>query len=1002
MDKNIFGKGWYHPYQLLYRGFLIVFATAMLFFVVSWILGNDIAISWNTIAKGETIPVTMDYVNVGPFQLPIAMDNFLLTEYFDGSVLQTSPVYGYVFLGVITLVFSLILALVTTFRQFWYLIGMVLTIVFLMSLKLEALRLFGFTNQIGLVVAFIIYLPISYYFHSFKSSIPLLNRFYVFLGFSGVFGLIILFFAEVEMPFFHLISFSYFAPIILSLIFILLVANEIIAGFVYVTTRDSILKNKKNLTHFLVITAIYLINLGLVFFDKFLYLNLGIDFIHPYILLIVSSIIGFSFYQFKEKAYGNIFKYYPTGALLYISLAAMCFFTIGYYTLTANDPLLEVFKKFILYGHLGYGLLFLVYILANYITPFIQGMPVYKVLYAPQYMPYFTFRFAGTIATLALFFVTNYEVPLFQVISGYNNSLGDLYATNNKIEVAEVYYRKAGIYGYNNHHSNYAMGSIARNDRDYSKALEHYFKACQLSPSEQAYVNMSNIYKDVEQPFQALFTLQDGLKKFPNSTYLKNNLGLLYEQVGEKDSAFIFFHEVNEVDKKVSSNAGLNLLNLVAKGHYSYDIDSLIATYGSRNHLSSLNNIAVLYNIANKHDSIGNIDVADSILNLVTGYTLYNYSLNSLYQSDSIDVNYILGFANHEKNKYFSQGLKYAAALCSYKNGNNYDAFNQLEILASNSNSQKGKIFDLLGILALKEESPRLAIEYFEIAGNHGFDDAQLHLGIAYMEQGWFDEAIEIWSDLQLSADPSQRLIAEKAIHLYTIDPFNEELEDNDRYLAWRYQVARFDELKNAMVLSLFTKPEYKVKMQLDICNYYMEQGNYEKSREYLIKLMLSSHSSSITKRTGQLQLILNDVEQNKDALGKAKDLFTGYDKEYFTARLAQWNNDTTMANEIYNLYTSKSVFSEPLVIQAAKYFDQKDAFKAYIILQKALEVNKYSVALLKEYILQCAKLELERFAEHSLEELRELVPGQEMQIFENEYQHALDVARKESGYFED
>lgn len=1008
MNKNIVGKGWYGPHQKLYRWFLAMLAAVMLFFIVSWALGHSGVISWNTVAQGESLPVTMDQVNVGPFQLPIVIDNFLLTEYFEGSDLQLQTLPSYVFLALMALVFSLLLAVITTFRQFWYLVGIALVIVFLLNLKLDMLQLFGMYNKIGLILSFVLYLPASYYFQAIRSSTPLLSRFLTFVGLTAIMGIVIQLFSDVQSPFLYIVSYGYTAPVVLSLLFILLVGNEIVTGFVYVTTRESALSNKKNLTHFLIITTIYILNLGLLFFDKFLYLNLGIDFIHPYILLIISTVLGFIFYPLKEKAYGNIFKYYPSGALIFVSLATVCFFTIGYYTYTANGPVLEVFKKFILYGHLGYGLIFMVYVLANFITPFVQGLPVYKVLYDPKNMPYFTFRFAGTIATLAFFLVTNYEVPMFQTISSYYNGLGDLHAVNGEVRIAEVYYRKGGIYGYNNHRSNYAMASIARSEGDNAKAAYHYNLANQLRPTEQSIVNMSNLFEEENKPFQAIFTLQDGLKEFPKSTYIKNNLGLLFDKVGEEDSAFLMFHEVNRTSGKVSSNAGLNLLNLVAKGNYEYNTDSLIDTYGSRNHLSALNNVAVLYNLNNQHDDHSASMEVDSMLNLITGYALYNISLNQWYSRDSINAHYLQVLADHPGNSYFTENFQYASALGNYKNGNTYSAFRELKVLVSNNYFKKGTYYNIMGLLALQQRSPRLAIDYFENATGNNYPEAKQHLGVAYMEQGWEDEAKELWQELQFSGNPVIRNMAERAMSIYDIDPLAAELSDNDRYLAWRYQIARNNELKTGMVLNMLQDEVYKAQLLLDMFDYFMSIGDVVNAMHRFKKISNTEVPPSLTNRYLNAKLTYVDVNEDRNGLIQLAEFreqtnyISMYNKLYYTARIAELEGDTLLANAYYDQYTSNAVFDEQKAIHAAGYFNASDPLKSYHILQNALEVNHYSVALLKQYILKCAHLDFDRFADYALEQLRELIPGQDYMLFEDQYQVTLDDVRKLSGYFED
>ena len=51
------------------------------------------------------------------------------------------------------------------------------------------------------------------------------------------------------------------------------------------------------------------------------------------------------------------------------------------------------------------------------------------------------------------------------------------------------------------------------------------------------------------------------------------------------------------------------------------------------------------------------------------------------------------------------------------------------------------------------------------------------------------------------------------------------------------------------------------------------------------------------------------------------------------------------------------------------------------------IEINPKSVKLLKAYILQCARVQLNNYAKLSLEDLKPLIPAEAYRIFVNDYQ---------------
>ncbi|MDH5366931.1 MAG: hypothetical protein OEW67_08095 [Cyclobacteriaceae bacterium] len=1000
MSNDILGRDWASPFRQIYWLLLSILASSLIFFLVSWGLGYSSSISWDVIAQGEALPFTLDSFEIGPFKLPLLVDTYLLTERFNGTALKLHTFPAYIFVALMSVLFVVLNSFITTLKRFWYIVAMGLVIVFLVSFQLEQLRLFGLYNKIGVIISFILYIPLSYFFHAIKPNILFKWRIVGFGVATVLFAVIIHFFSEVKSPFLYLATYGYAAPVLLTMLFILLVGAEILSGFVFLLTRSiSVPKKNNNTFHFLMISGIYLANLFLVFLYDVNYLGWKLDFISPFILLIVSTGVGFFMYAYKEELYKNIYSYYPTGAILYASLATISFFTIGYHIFTANDPIVEVIKTFIYYSHLGYGLLFLVYVLANFLNPFGRGLQVYKVLYKPHNMPYFTYRFAGSIAVLALFLLTNYDTPMFATFSSYYNGIGDLHAINNEDKIAEAYYINGNIYSYDSHRSSYALASLALRNNDEKAAAHYYAKAIQKQSSEQAYINLSNAFIDKNQPFEAIFTLQDGLVDYPNSDRIKNNLGLLYYKVAEIDSAFIMMSDAQKA-YATSSTAGVNMLNFVAKGNYSYNLDSLINLYADRDYFSSKGNIKVLYNLNNEYDETIDIQV-DSTLNLLTAYHLYNSEINKVFGSDSIRTDHLLSLANRWENGYWNEMLVFGAAIGHYYNGNVIESFRLINNLANNNYQKAGYYYNVMGLLAMDQKAPRLAVDYFGKADYSAYEDGKRNIAIALSEAQLLDEAIPAWQEIILSGNPTTRYMAEQMLSFY-----NDTLANTDtkKYWNWKYEVAKNNFIKNELVREELTSSVYKNQLGLDLIDYHLNNGNYKEATEEfaLIENVDETHLQRYYWLSMQIADINNDINQLRQNIDKISSGRSNTNQlAYYQMRVADLSGDTLTANNFITQFRNKNSFFEAGVVGLSNYYQKYNRpFEAYEVLVNAILVNKYSPRLLKAYILQCARMDFDSYAIYELERIRELIPGEDYQLLMEEYQELLVATRAEfEGY---
>lgn len=1007
MQSGFFWKNWSSPYRELYTIMLVIFVISILTLAYFHIQGIEGILGWSVIAQSEPVQIVMEAFKVGPFSLKTSADSQVFSLKYLGNLPEVNTISYYTFIIITALCFNVLIAIITTLPRFWYFVGTSLLVIALVNLKLELLLLFGFDNKVGVIMAMLLYVPLTYIFHAIKSEVTFIKRLLSFITVTTVFALIIYFFSEVKAPFFHIATYGFLNAFILSLVFILMIAHEIVATFIYLLTRSSVgtgNAGKSSIVHFSVISLIYLINLTLAYLHETRVIDWDFLYINLFLLLGISTMIGIWSYANREEQYGSLFKFKPIGAFFYITMAVCCFTTIAHFSATGNDPALEVFRDFIIYGHLGYGLIFVIYVFANFLDPLRRGMPVYKVLYKPLSMPYFTFRLAGLIAFIAFLVKSNWEVPVNQSFSAYYNGLGDLHLEIDNKPVAGHYYWEGSTYGYNNHKSNYALAALAVEDKNFEKAIEKYKTATIKNPSPQSFTNLSSIYADKKEFFNALFTLQEASEVFPENGQILNNLGLLYSKTNVLDTAAVFIDKATKI-RDTKGTAGSNMLSLLAINDIPVHPDSVIEEYDIEQAPVAINNSLVLRNKLAIPSTAG-FDSNDSTLSYLEASLLYNVAFNYLFKEDSLDTWPLLQYSMLPQNQNHREKLQLARALNLEKNRDINQAFRQLNWVANSSQLKSGEYFNLLGLWALKYDAPYVAKDYFKWAVDRNIKTSRLNHAIALTESGDLYNAIGLWQKLLLEKDRNVQMLASNLLEVLSWTP-NMLEDDQQRYLYLRYRTSYLDTTQFNQIIDQINSDDYKAKAIFNMSKKLWRKDESELAINLFSKLTdLKISDEELFNDIQWFELKMLAAQGNIRGLAQKINQGVEFDnahiveKHFYTGLLNEASGDNLNARKHYELIAYKNPFFPESVIAAANFLGASDKFEAYNILLSAIEINPESVRLLKAYILQCARIENENYAEHSLETLKALITPDAYRSFESEYQVLLKQVKQEAENF--
>lgn len=997
MQSKYFWNQWPKADRNLYIVFLSLFGVGLIAMLIANFLGLYAYLDWNTLVELDKTSVIIDVFKVGPFSLTQSVEAPYFLQKFDGTAPLISSVQYYIFASILALSASVLIAVISNFSKYWYFIGVSLFTFFLVSLKLELLLLFDSNQKIGLITAIALYLPVSFYFNQINTSWNLSKRILAFLGITALLGVFFYFTASTPKPFFYLATSMTSAATVLSLIFVLSVAHEIVAGFAYILFGTGTNTTKNGTGHFLIISVIYLTNVVLSIANEMHWIDWDILYINPFILLFISAVLGIWGFKHRENQYENIVSFKLSGALGFTAVGLICFTTIWHFYSIGNDAGLEIFRDIILYAHFGYGLIFVLYILANFAALLKSKLAIYKVVYKPTNMPYFTFRLAGTIVVIAFILKSNWQVPVFQNAASNYNSIADYHYNNGENALAERYFKEASEYALHNHKSNYAMAVINERLKNEERAIIRYQEAIKKYPSPQAYVNLSKIYSKQNRFFDALFTIKDGYQQFPDNSEVVNSLGLMYGKTKFLDSAFYYLNEEAIIDQN-SGAASCNLLALLAANDLDISVDSVIAQYIVKNDPVSMNNTLVLSN-KNKLPKDFSYDLTDSTLSTIDISILTNQFINKLFKTDTIDAEILNYYAQYKTNYGVREGLEYLYCIHKYKNQNINTAFRKLNWMANTSEKISAKYFDDIGLWALEQNAPDVASQYFAWSLDRGYSEAQFHLAIALTES-LNPEALSMWKSIYETGKNEYKDIAEKMIQILTAS-VTDLTKDYEKYLFSKYRLNYGDTLIFNDLISSIEDPNYKAKGILDMCqklwNRDLQQSTlntYDKiaGLELTDKNLFDDiqfFELNMLAYNGQIRDLAKKINQ-----GVEFDISRSIEKALYTGLIAHASNDSTLAKKQFEYIGARNPFYEESVIATANYYhDAGEPFKAYELLLSAMEINPNSIKLLKAYVYQCARIEHDTYGTIGLENLKPLITNQEYRIVKENYDKLLQEA---------
>lgn len=967
MQPSFFWKEWPKNYRTLWFILSGIFIFSLLFLWFNYFQGAHGIIHWETIQEQKIVETTVHNFRVGPFQLNVPGESYVIFEYLQGSGVHHNMLASYIFLAVLIISCMVLLTVITTLPKYWYFLGMGVFILFLVSLRLEVLLIFGQRGYIVPIVGLLLFVSLSFYFKSFRSAASFSARLITFLTLAVISAVIIYFFSEVPFPMLHLVVTAYLPALILSFLFMIMVAHEILVSFVYITSQGT----SRGLQHFSIVSFIYLINIFITCLHEmgviewqFLYVNL-------YLLLSFSAILGIWGFKLREPLYESLLFFRPVGAFFYIAMGAICLITISQLLGNANDAALKIIRDIIIFSHVGYGIIFLTYLFSNFMVMMADNLKVYKLLYKPNRMPYFTFRFAGLIAMLAFVFYSNWRQYIYHGLAGFYNYVADLYVLQDNEILAQTFYEESRKYAFQNNRANYALGNIKSSRINFEGAHYNYALANGKRPTEFSLTNDGNLYAWNKDYFSAIHAYRTGKQVMPSSPALANNLGFAYGKIHDLDSATYFINEARQYSRTKTSAEG-NFLALAAMEYLPIRTDSVVKIFDNPSPVV-LSNALALATLLNQEINTSIDPLSKKELDLYSATLLNNYTIRNAKSIDTAFIHTAHRIASDSLNYEYSEALKASLAHGYYLQGNVTKALELLAELAYITQDYRGKYNYIMGLWALEQNNPEIASSYFTHAETADYKDARFYNAIALTEAGKIYEAFAAWDSVANRGDENEKEIAIRIQRILSYNPPQAiHLNDAEKYQYCRYKIGLADTVYFARISNTFDNANYKAQALLDMAKKQFKAEHIAPAIRYLNQisgLELTDRRLFDEVRYTELLMLAwrGELPLLAAQINKGITFDSGHtlEKMLYTALISESAGDIDKARKHYALLGTWNPYFEEGIIAAANFFRKQDPdnMGAYNILVEAIQVNYNSYRLLKAYAEEATRLGFDEYA---------------------------------------
>ena len=1004
MSSLFFWSTWSRAYRFAYLGSFIAFTISVLLFVIAWARGLGNVVRWDVLSELNELPVTFHTFSDGLLDYAVNGKAYAVSEQFIAGAMQIRPGVATAFLFGICLAFVLLMGAVTRFDRVRYLISMAVLILGLAFFRWEMLEVPGLGGNYLFLLLTFGFGSVSYYFHAFRPDYPIATRLGAFGAMTALVAAGLGALSPVALPALLMVAYGMPVLLVFSIGFIFFIAAEIIAGLVWLTSAGRTDENNAPITqrrtlgvnNFLFVSFLYLINLALIWLKNTKSIDWDVLAISPFLLYLISVTLGIWGVRRLLQQQDSV-SFRDSGAYLYAGFAFVTTLTIAYAFATANDPVVELFEDVIVYTHLSMGVFFVAYVLINFWPIYQQKLPVYRILYKPKRLELSLFRIVGVVGVIVLV-ASGGLITVRQGVAGYYNGLGDYYVASNESAAANVFYQLALEQEFQNHKSNYSLASLALSQANQTAAAFYFQQALLKQPNPQDYAGLSQTYLQTNLFFEAIKALQQGIRAFPKSGELQNNLGYLYARTSVADSAYYYFKSAADYADR-SEVPESNLLAFYARNPKILAVDSTLTKNPKESSYESYEANALALRLVattdttqpNRPEWLSN-ESAKQGLSVGRFASLYNYALvNQL--PDSTVTRTLNQLSADPVNQDFTDDLLLARAVAEYKRHNHPAAFNLLTQLAEGDQRNGSAYRSITGLWQIEQGLYRRAAETL----GYNSDTTSIYYRAIALTKA--NDPVLAQSFWEAAARNDPAVEALKQVY------YQERKPQTDLEKAF-YVTYRVDDVNRGVYWETIQEPSLKTVAGVALTHDFLDQLQWRNAQLVLAGLPDAARVNPVAMSLRNVAAVR--LSAFRRSVGSAETMAKQLILPHFQAERLYWlgqayerTRRTAQAQQAYRQALQVAPLNARMASSAAQLEQQqKHTKKAYDLVLTALPFNEDNPELLKTYVTLCLELSLPDYAESGLDKLQSATTPTDYQAFLATYQEKLASIEKDRQKF--
>ncbi|GAA4346709.1 hypothetical protein GCM10023185_01240 [Hymenobacter saemangeumensis] len=737
-----------------------------------YVTGEDAAVPLRLVPALSELPLTLDTVPVAGGALPVQVSGFIVSLTHDLAGPFTQPVAATLFMLLLGFALAGWIAVVSTLPRSTFIAGMAPVIFLLMSLNTEALGVFQASERYFLYLMLGTLGGVAFGLHAFAEGLSLRWRWVILLFLVA--GLSLLLFTQsaytAAETVLQLAAYATPGGAVVVALLVLWVGLENIRALLWFNAQAEQPSSRFGLGPFLAASLLYL---GVLFWLVWnggqleLFPGLSLD---PLVFLLPAVLTGWLGLRLRAASYTTWVPYREGADQLYPLLVMAAAGALGYAFASANTPLLAAARDFTAQTLLMVGGAFWLYVLLNFMPLIRQRLRVYRVVFEPRRMPFYTVYILA-IGAIIMVQVRNGRPLPDQVSAGQFNYLGDLTRQQSETSpddvglalLAERYYAESGDVLYRaNRHAQLGRAALYRFRQERQNEINALRRALLREPSEKVSLRLAAILNDKADLFEALDVLRQGLKAQPRSAALAGALAQRFTQTSLTDSVAFYLDKAEQLDRG-SYASQTNQLAFLLQQNLVAEAQKLAMGFKASAKAPALaSNLALLSLLQGKASSQAPApaDVpADTDLDGASFAQLYHGALAATRQRSTAWLPVLARLNERPANEPYYEQLIFLQALTRHAAGQEQAARQTLAPLTAGTSPTAGYYQYLLGLWQLQQGQYAAAASQLGLATQHG---APAALAQAYAAglAGRLDSARAQAARLLASPDSAMRVAA--------------------------------------------------------------------------------------------------------------------------------------------------------------------------------------------------------------------------------------------------